>query len=210
MAQEGDKEMEIDDTIEDDMENNEEVPVETDLEEGSEKGPRTCSMEKEERRRDTNGAYWITSEKSKCFDTVHSIFVVELPIKHHKLLAVVEAKEVEVNNLKLFNTYEEVDDVGQPTVGSHWVITKKEKHDGQKTDYKGRIVAKGFQETEKPQSDSPTVMRESVKIFLSVAANKDYELVSVDIKAAFLQSRDLDRDVFVEPPGDLKTDGKIW
>jgi hypothetical protein len=45
---------------------------------------------------------------------------------------------------------------------------------------------------------------------LPIAAKEDYELVSVDIKAAFLQSRDLDRDVFVEPPSDLKTPGKIW
>jgi hypothetical protein len=34
--------------------------------------------------------------------------------------------------LKVFETFEEVDDVGQKTVGSRWVITKKEKHDGQK------------------------------------------------------------------------------
>jgi hypothetical protein len=119
VLQEIDKDTEIDDTIEDDMEHDEEDPVETDLEDGSIMGPRTHSMEKEERRRDANGAYWITSEKSKCFDMVHSIFVIELPIKHHKLPAVVEAKEVEVNNLKLFNTYEEVDDVGQPTVGGN-------------------------------------------------------------------------------------------
>ena len=95
-------------------------------------------------------------------------------------------------------------------LGSRWVITKKEKHDGQKTDYKARIVAKGFTEEIKPQSDSPTAIRESVKIFLSVAANEEFELESVDIRAAFLQSRDLDRDVFVEPPKDLKKEGVVW
>ena len=111
--------------------------------------------------------------------------------------------------MEFFGTFEEVDDVGQKTVGSRWVITKKEKHDGQKTDYKARIVAKGFTEEIKPQSDSPTAMRESVKIFLSVAANEEFELESVDIRAAFLQSRDLDRDVFVEPPKDLKKEGVV-
>ena len=34
------------------------------------------------------------------------------------------------------------------TVGSRWVITKKKKADGQKKNYKGRLVAKGFQEKE--------------------------------------------------------------
>jgi hypothetical protein len=45
---------------------------------------------------------------------------------------------------------------------------------------------------------------------LAVAANERFELESVDIRAAFLQSKDLDRDVFVEPPKDIKKPGKIW
>ena len=31
-----------------------------------------------------------------------------------------------------------------------WVVTQKEKADGEKSQIKGRIVAKGFQEGEKP------------------------------------------------------------
>ena len=53
-------------------------------------------------------------------------------------------------------------------------------------------------------------MRESFKVFLAVAANESFELESVDIKAAFLQSKVLDRDVFLEPPKDLKKEGIIW
>ena len=30
------------------------------------------------------------------------------------------------------------------------------------------------------------------------------------IRAAFLQSKQLDKDVFLEPPKDLKTAGKVW
>jgi hypothetical protein len=33
-------------------------------------------------------------------------------------------------------------------------------------------VAKGFQEKTKPQADSPTVMQESIKVFLSMEANE--------------------------------------
>jgi hypothetical protein len=40
-------------------------------------------------------------------------------------------------------------------------------------------------------------MRESMKIFLSIAANEACELQLVDIHAAFLQSKVLDRDMFV-------------
>ena len=95
-------------------------------------------------------------------------------------------------------------------VDSRWVITRKEKSDGQKQNYKGRIVAKGFQEKEAPQSDSPTILRESMKMFFSVAANEDFELRKIDIRAAFLQVKQLDRDVFWQPPKDIKRDGYIW
>ena len=77
----------------------------------------------------------------------------------------VEAKERELENLVKYDIFEEVDDKGQETVGSRWVITRKEKADGQKTEFKGRLVAKGFQEKESPQSDSPTMLRESLKLF---------------------------------------------
>ena len=40
--------------------------------------------------------------------------------------------------------FEEVDDCGQERIGSRWVVTQQEKADGQKSQVKGRIVAKGF------------------------------------------------------------------
>ena len=95
---------------------------------------------------------------------------------------------------------------GQETVGSRWVITKKEKADGQKKNVKGRLVAKGFQETEAPQSDAPTMLRESMKLFFALATNEDFKLRSMDIRAAFLQARELDRDVFLMPPISGKKD----
>ena len=90
------------------------------------------------------------------------------------------------------------------------MITEKEKHDGQKTQYKARLVAKGFHEKVKPQADSPTAMRESFKLFCAVAANENFRLISIDIRAAFLQSKELDRDVYLEPPKDLRREGKLW
>ena len=61
-----------------------------------------------------------------------------------------------------------------------------------------------------PQSDSPSVLRESKKLFTAVAANLDFEIASVDIRAAFLQSKELKRDVFVVPPKDISKLGVIW
>ena len=163
-----------------------------------------------EKKDDTTGAYWLKSEKTECFDLDNTVFVVELPVKYHKIPEVIEAKDKEYKNLTDYDTFEEVKDNGQQRISSRWVITKKEKHDGQKTDYKARLVARGFQEECKPQADSPTVMKESVKVFLAVAANEKFNLQSIDIRAAFLQSRTLDRDVFIEPPKDLKKVGVLW
>ena len=85
-----------------------------------------------------------------------------------------------------------------------WVVTQKEKSDGQKTQVKGRLVAKGFQEEESPQSDSPMMLRESLKLYFAIAANEGFGLRSIDIRVAFLQAKGLDRDVYMEPPRDIK------
>ena len=86
-------------------------------------------------------------------------YTVELPISEHRTPEVKEAKMAEVSNLLDYDVFEEVKDKGQDTIGSRWVVTTKEKHDGQKQKTKARLVACGFQETSKPQSDSPTVSK---------------------------------------------------
>ena len=75
---------------------------------------------------------------------------------------------------------------------------------------KARLVARGFQETLKLQSDSPTVSKESFKILMAISANSDFKLASVDIRAAFLQSWTLDWDVPMQPPADITKPGIIW
>ena len=58
------------------------------------------------------------------------IFVVELPVSEHGRPEVVETKLKEVQNLEDYETFKEVHDKGQESIGNRWVITKKEKHDG--------------------------------------------------------------------------------
>ena len=103
-----------------------------------------------------------------------SIYTVELPISEHGRPEVKEAKTAEINNLLDYDVFEEVKDKGQDTIGSRWVVTTKEKHDGQKQKTKARLVAHGFQETLKPQSDSPTVSKESFKMLMVVASNSKH------------------------------------
>ena len=45
---------------------------------------------------------------------------------------------------------------------------------------------------------------------MALAANNGFKLVSMDIRAAFLQAKMLDREVYMKPPEDIKKQGKIW
>ena len=45
---------------------------------------------------------------------------------------------------------------------------------------------------------------------MAVAANNGFKLASVDIRVAFVQSRPLDRDVFMKPLPDIRNEGVIW
>ena len=47
-------------------------------------------------------------------------------------------------------------------------------------------------------------------MFFRVAANDNFELRKIDIVAAFLQAKHLDRDVFLKPPKDIKKEKIIW
>ena len=42
-----------------------------------------------------------------------------------------------------------------------------------------------------------------------MAANEDFEFRKIDIRAAFLQAKQLDRDVFLRPPKDIRKEGII-
>ena len=157
--------------------------------------------------------YYTEHLNNSCIDAlVENVMTVEIPVKDHGRIDCVEAKKAEIQNLLNFETFEEVADTGQKTIQSRWVLTQKQAHDGQKKKVKGRLVAKGFQEQFKPQSDSPTVLRDSFKTALSVAANEGHHIASVDITGAFLQGEKLDRDVFVKPPPDVLKEkpGFIW
>ena len=111
-----------------------------------------------EAKLDTVGAKYLKVVNSVSFSDV-AIYTVELPVSEHWRPEVKEAKDTEVNNLLDYDVFKEVEDAGQQTIGSRWVVTSKEKHDGQKKNTKARLVAHGFQETIKPQSDSLTLSK---------------------------------------------------
>ena len=52
--------------------------------------------------------------------------------------------------------------------------------------------------------------KKSFKLLMALAVNNDFKVISMDIRAAFLQAKKLDREVYVRPPDDIKKEGKIW
>ena len=71
-------------------------------------------------------------------------------------------------------------------------------------------MAIGFQEIDKPQSDLPMVGKESLKLVIALAADKDLNLASMNIKAEFLQGNILNRGVFMKPQEDQRIYGWLW
>ena len=106
----------------------------------------------------------------------------------------VVAKKMEVDKLTDFKAYETVQDTGQKRISTRFVMTKKNG------EFKARLVACGYEEETEVQSDSPTVSKLALRVCLLIAASKDWRIETTDIKRAFLQSRPLDRDVYVSPP----------
>ena len=120
---------------------------------------------------------------------------------------VMEAKALELQNLKDNNVYEVVEDNGQEFIETKWIVT--EKLIDENTVVKARLVAKGFQENIESRTDSPTCKKENIRIIIAIAATNKWKIKSLDIKSAFLQGREISRELYVKPPVEFAS-GQLW
>ena len=132
--------------------------------------------------------------------------VVSVPRYLHNEPECLAAKEKELQNWRDFGVFREVEDVGQKTINTNWVLVRKE------AGIKARLCIRGDQEPNKNTipTDSPTVNKVNIKLFYVLAASLGWTIQVADVKAAFLQGSDLDRDVFVRPPIEARRPGIIW
>ena len=116
------------------------------------------------------------------------------------------AKENELAKLEQFQTYEEVTDLGQRTLSTRWVISDKNAVT------KARLVVRGFEENDiEIRRDSPTVGKGALRLLISIAVMEKWIVKTTDIKSAFLQGKEIERDVYIKPPRESKTPkGFIW
>ena len=101
----------------------------------------------------------------------------------------------------------------RPIVRNRWVLKTKLHPDGSLDKYKARLVAKGFtqrQGVDFEETFSPVVRYESVRMFLSIVAAENLDLIQFDVKTAFLHG-DLEEQIFMEQPEQFE-DGtdRVW
>lgn len=138
-------------------------------------------------------------------EDVEAAYLNLIPRKQHQQPECVQAKKTELQKLKSFDVYEEVADVGQSCISTTWVLWMKgETH-------RARLVARGFEEEQYIQSDSPTVTKSSIRLIVAISAAMQWEVKTTDIKSAFLQGKRLEREIYLIPPGESDTpEGMIW
>ena len=66
---------------------------------------------------------------------------------------------------------------------------------------KARLVARGFEEVcNNLRTDSPTISRQALRVVLLAVVTNNWVLQSLDVLAAFLQSNEIERNVYIKPP----------
>jgi len=100
---------------------------------------------------------------------------------------------------------------GKSTVGCKWVFKIKGASSEDNLRYKARLCAKGF--TQKPGIDyqeifSPVVRYESIRTFLAMGAERDFEIEQFDIKTAFLHG-DLHKEIYMDVPEGIDAKGQV-
>jgi hypothetical protein len=132
------------------------------------------------------------------------------------------AMDDEITSMVKFGVYRRVlksDTNGRQLLGCRWVYKRKVGKDGAVTRYRARLVAQGY--LQRPydsfipeETYSPVVHKDSLRLFLSVAAAESLMVHQADVKAAFLQAPLSERIYMRAPPGysSVNADGceEIW
>jgi hypothetical protein len=131
--------------------------------------------------------------------------LVLVPKHRHSEEKCDKAKQTELKKLQDFNTYEEVDDVGQFRISTTWVIWDKGD------EMRARLVARGYEDMQEYPKDSPTIGKSAVRVVLAITASKGWTIRTTDIRSAFLQGKQIERDVYLTPPKEAEVKkGVIW
>jgi len=101
--------------------------------------------------------------------------------------------------------------IGSNVISSHVLYKVKMLDDGTKM-LKARIAPHGNKDRERDnlKTDSATCSPVGMRLILSIAVIKKWNLAKIDFKSAFLQSGQAIRDVYVKPPRESKEKFVYW
>ena len=156
---------------------------------------------------ETESVLLTYSMKPKVYEDITQEVYLSKEYTQEMKKLVKESRDKELTEWKLKNVYEEVDDKGYKLISLKWVDKPKLKNGNHIM--KSRLVARGYEEKEEFRSDSPACLKETLRITLVIIATLMMKLCSLDIKTAFLNNNNLDRDIYVKPPKEAKTNC-VW
>ena len=120
----------------------------------------------------------------------------------------------ELKSLKAKGIYEEVQSLppGRKAVQHKWVLHIKHDKDGVISQFKARLIAKGF--TQIPGQDfsftfAPVARWDSIHSILCIAAFNNYELHQLDVKTAYLNGP-LDEEIYMKAPDGFSSSSNYW
>ena len=169
-----------------------------------------------------SGVYKVTMADVKLVlnkavqERVHSVMAVTIPYNKHGRPECVKAKEAELEKLRKFGAFVDVkeseltDSERANMIRTTWAIVFKGKEgDGY---YKARLCARGDSETQEFRTDSPTANKSSLRLGLALASSMGWKIHSLDFTSAFIQGQDIDRDVILIPPPEIRKQnpGVVW
>ncbi|KAA0025466.1 Retrovirus-related Pol polyprotein from transposon TNT 1-94 [Cucumis melo var. makuwa] len=114
-----------------------------------------------------------------------------------------KAMNDELQALEKMHTWDYVDlPPGKRPIGCKWIYKIKTHSDGTIERYKARLVAKGYSQEygiDYEETFVPVARMTSVRSLLAVAAAKQWPLLQMDVKNAFLNGT-LSEEVYMKPP----------
>src|ERR1051325_5194932 len=119
-----------------------------------------------------------------------------------------DAMKEELEAIKRNKTWELTElPMEKKAINVRWVFKVKFKPDGSVGKHKARLVARGF--LQKPGLDyfevfAPVARHETIRLVIALDANRNWPLMHLDVKSAFLNSS-LQEEVYEsQPPGFMK------
>lgn len=121
-----------------------------------------------------------------------------------------QAMEQELSMINEKGTWELVDlPIGRKAVGSKWVFKLKSEDNGKNIRRKARLVAQGFTQqhgVDYEEVFAPVTRGTTMKMLLSLASKRKYDVKHFDITSAFLNGK-LEEEIFMkQPPGFCQND----